>query len=131
MFLLNIVIVIPCTCSTLKKTSHKFSHLMLSLLISIAHREPQSRIFEHSAWCHPPRNCKQWYIHEGLWMLGFTSGLTFLNLFKMNAPSSAQLLKEGRVPVPVTVLVMAAGCCILFLGSGKLWTGWSEPLFVL
>lgn len=50
---------------------------------------------------------------------------------QMNAPSSAQLLKEGMVPVPVTVLVMAAGCCILFLGSGKLWTGWSEPLFVL
>ena len=65
-----------------KKTSHLFSHLMLSLLISIAHREPQSRIFEHSAWCHPPRNCKQWYIHGGLWALGFTSGLTFLNLFK-------------------------------------------------
>lgn len=31
--------------------------------------------------------------------------------------------------MPVTVLVMAAGCCILFLGSEKLWTGCSEPLF--
>ena len=70
-----------------------------------------------------PRNSAWWYLPAGLWTLDFISGLTFLNLFKMNAPSSAQLLKEGRVPVPVTVLAMAAGCCILFLGSEKLWTG--------
>lgn len=99
MFLLNIVIVIPCTCSTFKKNQPSVFTFNAVSFNKYCTQGTQSRVFEHNAWCHPPRNFAQWHIHGGLWTLDFASGLTFLNLFKMNAPSSAQLLKEGRVPV--------------------------------